>query len=289
VSAVPDALVLLDGPMGTELERRGARLPAPMWSAVAVRDAPALVSAVHADYAAAGADVHTAATFRTTARALAGAGDTGDWRALVLRAVGLCRDAVGQARVAGSIAPLEDCFSPERTPPDDVLREEHTALAECLADAGCDLLLVETMPTLRELVAATSAAADTGLPVWSALTLGPQGEFFDAAGVAEARRAAHDAGAQAFLINCTPPPRITALLESLAQAQPGTTDPAADRTLGAYGNSIFPGETGWSPARYAEEALAWAALGARILGGCCGTGPAHLVALRERLRQDSAG
>ena len=65
-------LTFLDGPMGTELERRGVALPAPAWSAAALASAPQLVAAIHADYAAAGADVATAATFRTTRRALAG-------------------------------------------------------------------------------------------------------------------------------------------------------------------------------------------------------------------------
>jgi S-methylmethionine-dependent homocysteine/selenocysteine methylase len=271
--------ILLDGPLGSELERRGCALPAPLWSAVAVRDAPGLVAAIHADYAAAGADVHTAATFRTTARALAAAGVADDWRALARRAVALCRDAAAGARVAGSIAPLEDCFSPGRTPPDAALQREHAALAGCLAEAGCDLLLVETMPTLRELRAATAASVATGLPVWSALTLGPAGDFFDVAGIAEARAAVLDAGAQAFLINCSAPPRITAALDALP---PPAAPPAP--ALGAYGNCLFEGGTDWSPERYADEAARWAARGARILGGCCGTTPAHLFALRARLR-----
>ena len=56
---------LLDGPVGTELERRGLKLPPPLWSARAIEDAPELLREIHADYAAAGARVHTANTFRT--------------------------------------------------------------------------------------------------------------------------------------------------------------------------------------------------------------------------------
>jgi S-methylmethionine-dependent homocysteine/selenocysteine methylase len=143
------SFTLLDGPLGTELERRGLPLPAPAWSARAVFERPDLLSAIHADYAAAGADVHTAATFRTTARALRGTPWEGRWEEGVQRAVALCREAAAGGRVAGSIAPLEDCFSPELTPDDASLRREHAQLAAALAKAGCDLLLVETMPTRR--------------------------------------------------------------------------------------------------------------------------------------------
>lgn len=281
VSAAP---VLLDGPLGTELERRGLPLPAPLWSAHALVEAPLLVSQIHAEYARAGAEVHTANTFRATARALKGSEWAGRWRVLLERAVALCRDAVapgaGGARVAGSIAPLEDCFSPELTPPADVLAREHGELAHALADAGCDLLLVETMPSLTELRAATAAAVATGKPVWSAITLGPRGDFFDAQGVASAARAAADAGAQAFLINCSAPPLTTRMLESLG------TRAGAPRglALGAYANTIFEGGAEWPPERYVEEAQRWLAAGATLIGGCCGTTPAHVAALHRHLR-----
>jgi S-methylmethionine-dependent homocysteine/selenocysteine methylase len=271
-----DGLTFLDGPLGSELERRGLALPAPMWSAVGVWQRPELLVEIHRDYAEAGAQVHTAATFRTTARALHDTEQAAGWCEVAGRAVALCRQAVGgDMRVAGSMAPLEDCFLPEATPDDEALAREHAELAECLARAGCDLLLVETMPTERELVAATRAARATGLPVWSAITLGPDGAFFDADSAAAVRDAAVQAGASAFLVNCTPPDRITSLLDSLP--------PADEVPLGAYGNDIFEGETGWNPARYAEEAARWRDLGATLLGGCCGTTTEHLVAMRERL------
>lgn len=273
-------LVLLDGPLGTELERRGLPLPAPMWSARALVEAPLLVSQIHEDYAAAGAEVHTADTFRTSARALAGTEWAARWRDLLELAVTLCREAVpAGARVAGSLAPLEDCFTPALTPPDDALIREHGETARALADAGCDLLLVETMPTLEELRAATAAAVATGRPVWAGITLGPRGDFFDAAGVAAAARIAADAGAQAFLINCTAPPLISRLLEALGSG-PGVP---AGLALGAYANTIFEGGTEWPPERYVVEAQRWRAAGASIIGGCCGTTPRHIAALRRHL------
>jgi S-methylmethionine-dependent homocysteine/selenocysteine methylase len=119
-------ITLLDGAMGTELERRGVALAddekdasertAGPWSAGALDRAPEVVRAVHMEYAAAGAHVHTACTFRTTPRA-----SNDHWRTRMARAVALAREAAesphssrapstgrAPARVAGSIAPLED-------------------------------------------------------------------------------------------------------------------------------------------------------------------------------------
>jgi len=275
---VTERLTFLDGPMGSELEARGVALPAPLWTAAGVASAPEAVRAIHREYADAGAEVHTTATFRTTARSLAGSAWAARWEELARRAVTLAREGAGPgATIAGSMAPLEDCYSPQLTPDDEALAAEHAALARCLAEAPVDLLLVETMPTPRELAAATRAAVATGLTTWCAVTLGPRGNFFDAAGVAEAAALAADAGAEAFLLNCSPAGAITPLLERLA-----ATDRRPAR-LGAYGNAIFAGETEWSPERYADEARRWVAAGATILGGCCGTTPHHLRALRRAL------
>jgi S-methylmethionine-dependent homocysteine/selenocysteine methylase len=271
------AFTILDGPTGSELERRGLPLPAPMWSARAVIEQPELLAAIHREYAQAGAQVHTAATFRTTARALAGTAFAARWDELAARAVALCRKAAGPgARVAGSLAPLEDCFTPSATPDDATLAAEHAEHAAALERAGCDLLLVETMPTLRELRAATRAAAATGLTVWAAITLGPGGDFFDDAGLRDARQCAADEGAQAFLLNCSAAGRITAALQgALAR---GT--PPSGLLLGAYANAIFGPGGAVSPAAYVLEAARWKASGATLLGSCCGTGPAHVAALR---------
>jgi hypothetical protein len=120
-------LTLLDGAMGTELGARGLRLDPPRWSAHALIDAPDVISAVHAAYTEAGATVHTANTFRTTATAW-GPG----WQRAAAAAIALARASVPAGhRVAASLAPVADCYSPEASPAEaDVL---HAALAEALA------------------------------------------------------------------------------------------------------------------------------------------------------------
>src|SRR5688500_8006627 len=95
-------VIVLDGPMGTELAARGVPVPPPGWSAYALRSRPELVTEIHAAYARAGATVHRANTFRVQARLFPG--DEHD--ALCASAVELARVAAGSGRVAGSMAPV---------------------------------------------------------------------------------------------------------------------------------------------------------------------------------------
>lgn len=271
--ADPRGVTILDGPMGTELAARRIATPAPGWSAEALRTAPQVVQQIHRDYAAAGATVHTANTFRTRRRSA-----PGDWEALARRAVALARAAVPVGhRVAGSLAPLEDCYRPDLSPSDP--RPEHHELALLLADAGVDLLLCETFPDVGECLLAVEEAVATGLPTWAAFTAGPGADLLTPDEVARGAVEAVGRGASAVLINCTPA-RAT---EPFVRALSGAGVP-----FGAYANSgptadgIGWGPAAEGPARYADLAASWIALGATIVGSCCGTGPAHVAELSRR-------
>ncbi|MCB9794998.1 MAG: homocysteine S-methyltransferase family protein [Alphaproteobacteria bacterium] len=265
-------LTLLDGPVGTELAARGVPTPSPLWSAWALLHAPEAVSAIHRDYARAGATVHTANTFRTRRRSA-----PERWRALTTLAVQLAREAVpaGQ-RVAGSLAPLEDCYEPWKSPEDP--RPEHREMARALAEAGCDLLLCETFPHVGEGLIAVEEAAATGLPVWASFTAGHAADLLTPAELGEAAREAVQRGAEAVLVNCVPASRSLAYLERLVDL---------GVPFGAYANAGQPEEgMGWAPLpdapeRYLRHAERWRAAGASLIGGCCGTGPAHIAALRR--------
>lgn len=268
-------ITLLDGPLGTELIRRGVPAPAPGWSAYALETAPEVVAAIHRDYAAAGATLHTADTFRTKRRAF-----PDRWEALARRAVRLAREAVPAGhRVAGSVAPLEDCYRPDLSPADP--GPEHRELAQALAGAGVDVLLCETFPHVGECLAAVEACVATGVETWAAFTAGPSADLLSPAQIAAGARAAWDAGAAVVLVNCVPVADTRRFLEPLAED---------GRPFGAYANAGHTRDgIGWEhqtaegPARYAALATGWAALGASVIGSCCGTGPAHTAALRAAL------
>lgn len=273
------APVFLDGPVGTELEARGIETTLPLWSASAIRDAPEVLAAIHADYARAGAVVHTTNTFRTTRRVL---GD--EYRSYLRDAVAIARDAIHPGhRLAGSIAPLEDCYRPDDSPlakgesPGSVIAE-HREKAEALAEEGCDVLLCETFPRLDEARLALRAARKTGLPAWVSICPGPDGALLSAAEVKEAARILQGEGAEAILVNCVSSARALGFVKAIAEV--------CALPIGAYANAGEPNpQSGWTSATSfaPEEALAhardWQAAGASIFGACCGMTPDHLRAL----------
>jgi S-methylmethionine-dependent homocysteine/selenocysteine methylase len=271
-------ITLLDGPMGTELNARGISTDLPLWSAAAIDAAPQTIAAIHADYAAAGATVHTANTFRTKRRTV---GD--DWQTLARRAVDIARRSVpSDHRVAGSIAPLEDCYRPDLSP-GAASRREHRELAELLVQTGCDLLLCETFPHGGEALVAVQEAVRTGKTTWLALTAGPQADLLSPNQMAEIANRAVDAGAAAVLVNCTPAKETLRFVTAIAAARLSVP-------IGAYANAgSADDQIGWqsssdvSTQAYAEHARRWIDAGASLIGSCCGTGPAHIAALRQML------
>ena len=276
-------VLLLDGATGTELQRRGVPTPLPLWTADAAVRAPGVLQQIHLDYLEAGADVVTANTFRTTPYTLRKHGRESEAATLTLRSVEIARaacDAAERGLVAGSMSPLEDCFHPERVPPGDVLLREHAAHARNLRAAGVDVLLVETMNTAREAHDAATAALETGLPVLVSLILDQDGEGDLLSGEELDVAWAHirPLPVAGLLVNCSPPRVITSALERMQWRD-------ERRPLGAYANFGRADEiSGWAPDTttppedYAECVREWLALGARLIGGCCGTTPAHVRA-----------
>ncbi|MCA9300865.1 MAG: homocysteine S-methyltransferase family protein, partial [Phycisphaerales bacterium] len=271
---VDETPILLDGPVGTMLSERGVPTPSPGWSGHAVLEAPEVLASIHEAYRDAGAMIHTANTFRTTARIF------DDWIERTSLAVEI---ASRSGTVAGSIAPIEDCYRPDLSPArrDPVgTTRAFREFAAVLADAGADLLLCETFPCVDEALLALDAALGTSLPVWVSLTTGYRGDLMTAADVATGARRLADAGAAAVLVNCAPLATIPDLLDALK----GCGVP-----FGAYANSGDPNAyVGWTGGidasdAYAEACLDWVRAGASIVGGCCGTTPAHIRKVASRL------
>lgn len=267
--------VLLDGPMGTELAARGVPTPAPLWSAGANETHPDVVAEIHREYAAAGAVVHTANTFRTKRRQ---AGDR--WEILARRAVEIARASILPShRLAGSIAPLEDCYRPDLSPPEAVARAEHRELSRALQVFGVDLLLCETFPHVGEALIAVEEAVATGLETWVAFTAGPRADLLTPSDMYEGALLAIQRGARAVLVNCVPASKTLPFVEALA---------SAGSAFGAYANAGaieeglgFEFARDDAPSIYLDYAREWVRVGASIVGGCCGTGPAHIQALTK--------
>ena len=279
--------LLLDSAMGTELQRRDASTTLPLWSARVLLEDPEMVWTVHGDDAAAGAEILTANTFRTHARTLAKAGlgeRSAELSALAIRLANQAASLPGrEIFVAGSLSPLEDCYRPDLAPDQRDVEREQSAQARFLAEAGVDLILAETHNSVREARAAGEAAKATGLPFVVSLVTDGEGRLLSGETIEDAAKGLEALSPTALGINCVPAARVLHDLAILAAAAPG-------RPLAAYGNLGLPADgAGWAfdeeldPEAYADLARSWVEAGARIVGGCCGTTPAHTRALRERL------
>lgn len=284
--------LLLDGATGTELERAGVHTGLPLWSTHALIDAPQVVRDVHRAHLQAGAELVTANTFRTQARTLRRAGlPAREDRRLTRLAVALAREAIaladaaanahGSRWVAGSLPPLEDCYAPERAPADAALDREHARQVELLGDAGVDLLLIETMSTAREAARAARAAAASGLPFVVSFVSWQAGRLLSGDDLADAAVEVARLGAAAVGINCVPPSTLPDSLAALAATglplavSPNLGEPD-DRTGFARREDL-------SPDAFAAALDPWLATPAlRLVGGCCGTTPAHVAALHRR-------
>ncbi len=294
-------LVVLDGGVGSELIRRGV-----YWRGNGLeRDADA-VRALHTEYLAAGADVITANTFHLTQRSyltvfadvehmrrIGAPGLEAKASELARRAVALARqarDASGRdAAIAGSVSPLAHPFRPDLAPPPHQARAEHEETIAVLAEAGADFVLLESMNTAAEARAALEAAQAVSLPAWVSFVPRWDGRLLSGEVMAEAVVAVAPLRPQVVLFNCAPPDDIAQALGELILHWRGPTGGYAH--IGHYDPpswklTFFPRFTGteaWPPARYAAAALDSVALGAQVVGGCCGTGPEHIRALREAL------
>ncbi len=290
--------VLLSGACGTELERRGVKTPLPLWSTKALLDAPDVVREVHRDYVRAGASVVTANTFRADRRTLAKAGLAMRARELVRTAVRLAREGVAAAApsrevlVAGSVAPLEDCFRPDLVPADADLRTEHAMRAGDLVAAGADLALVETMNTVREAVAALGACRAARLPAAVSFTCGPGARLLSGETLADAVAATLPFAPLAILVNCCALATATQAVRELVRVAHGVPVGAYANGLGCPDDALgwrFEQGRGAGVEAYVAEAARWLDLGARWIGGCCGTTPAYVEALARLLDARGVG
>jgi homocysteine S-methyltransferase len=275
--------ILLDGATGTELERRGVNTSTPLWSAIALLESPELIEQIHHDYLAAGAEVISTNTFRTHRRNLEAVGLGEQAGPLTTLAVAIAQRAVRKsgkrAWVAGCISPLEDSYVANALPVEEYAAE-HGEMAANLAAAGVDLLLVETISTIREAEAAARAAHTTGLPFGVSFICKSDGRMFSGEELADAVNAVQAHQPNFFGINCSAAPTLDKALLNLRRA--------TELPIAVYANPSHTedyqhwGETeAAKPETYAQYAQHWLEGGAQLVGGCCGTGPEHITAIRQ--------
>jgi len=295
---LPHRPILLDGGMGRELRSRGVDVLSPIWSTSGLITAPDTVRQIHQDYIAAGADIITTNTYGIIRTNLAKEGLEDRFEALNI----LAGTLAGQARensdptvlIAGSLPPLAGSYRPDLVGKVEHIEPLYREQADLLAPY-VDLFLCETLSSAAEGRAAASAACQTGKPVWVAWTLHEDrsGNLRGGETIFNAAENLSDLPVSGLLANCCPP-------ESITNAMPQLVKTGA-AYIGGYANTFHPIPEDWEldgdmpsdgplslrsdldPERYAAYVDQWLQGGATVVGGCCGTGPAHIAKIRGLL------
>jgi len=293
-------IVLLDGGMGQELLRRSKQKPHPMWSAKVMMDEPEIVEAVHRDFIDAGARIITLNNYSATPERLEREGHSDLFEPLQNKAIEMAKRArdqsklghTNQVRIAGCLPPLHASYKPELAPNFEECLELYQVIANIQAQS-VDLLICETMSSIKEGKAAAIAGTRTGCPTWLSFSLEDNLNacLRSKEPLIDAINEVLDIGVEAILLNCSLPEAMSAAMDTLN---------SNFNSVGVYANgftsidALQPGGTvenlearnDLGPDNYANFAMNWVKSGAKIVGGCCEVGPEHIAQLEKQLEAD---
>lgn len=306
-------LIVLDGAIGSEIERHSGRLDGAAWCGMASRTHPGTVRRVHESYLEAGADVITANTFATCRHVLDAVGLGDESAAITRRGVELAREALDRVApgrpvaIAGSLSntiawvPGTIMADPAFLPSPEQEARNYQEMAEALAEAGCDLLLLEMMQETTHSIRLMEAAVATGLPVWVGISTSraPDGKMIGWDMAAEERHNLPQDFKQG------PTESLETIIDRLCGLGPQavgimhssfhSTTPGLDVLFERWGGPVmaYPEALGFdavtqgamavAPDDFARHCRTWVEQGVQIIGGCCGTTIDHIQAMVEAL------
>ena len=270
--------VFLDGGMGTQLQKRG--LKPGQKPELAALEMPEILTEIHAEYVAAGADLLLANTFGANARKLTGTGYT---VAQVVEASLACAQCAAKNKdvlVGLDIGPLGELLAPAGTLSFEDAYASFAEIVRAGVQAGADFVFLETMTDLYELKAAILAAKEqSSLPVFVSMSFEGRGRTFTGCTVESYGVTAAGLGADAIGINCSlGPAEILPFAQRLCRTVP------AHIPVFVKPNAGLPNPDGsynLDANEFAREMKAYAAIGVSMVGGCCGTTPEYIAKLRE--------
>ena len=303
-------IILLDGGIGTELERLGAPMDHEVWCALALETHPNLIEKVHRSYIEAGADIITVNSFASTRKALENAKleqNFDQWNRL---AVHLAKDALQQCNpdwpvyIAGSVSTYG--YSPDNSNNNGELGLYLQEQAQLLVETGVDLLLIETLASdLSTILTAIAALSNYDLPIFVAVScsqIDKSEKLY--LGMVESRNYSDKEDIffhepfDSVLDKLITRGGYSALL--VMHSEIDITQSAINRIsekykgpIGAYPNAGYWERPQWifvdqvSPDDYLQKAKSWVEKGAQIIGGCCGIGPKHIRALTRLKKCDA--
>ena len=276
--------LILDGATGSELRKRG--MPVGVSTELWALEHPEIVTALQRAYVDAGSDIIYAPTFSANRMGLAMHGIDDRLAEINAGLVKLSKAAAdGRALVAGDITTTGKPLEPIGTLSYQALFDIYREQIEVIAGAGVDLLVAETMLGLDETVCAVEAARSVcDLPIMCTLTMEADGHLLFGGTATEAAETLEAVGASAVGLNCSVGPdqleavvaNIRAVVQIPVIAKPNAGMPVMDDKGVAHYSM--------TPDAFASAMQRLVAAGAGIVGGCCGTSPEYIRALRAAVK-----
>lgn len=280
---LPGEYMFYDGAMGTMLQKCGLE-PGARPDILNMTN-PDAVEGIHRMYVDAGSEIICANTFGCNPYALRGTGYTP--AEVICAAVAIAKRAsAGKAKVALDIGPTGQLLDPigdlEFDEAYEIFREQAVAGEE----AGADFIAIETMSDLAEMKAALLASVgNTGLPVLATMTFDKTGRTYLGYGPEEFAVAAEQLGASAAGLNCSFGP--LEMYDTAARIAKATSLPLIVKPNAGLPDSVTGGYS-IGPEAFAVQMGRFKEVGARIVGGCCGTTPDHIRELRKAFLKETA-
>ena len=288
-------VILLDGGMGQELIHRSKHKPHPLWSAKVLLDEPELVEQVHYEFISAGATVITLNNYSCTPERLERDGSLDMFEKLHSKAISVAKRARDRSKVshsvrlAGSLPPLYASYRPDVTPSLEDCITSYERIAEVQVDE-VDILMCETMSSVKELQASGHVASQSGKTAWVSGSVSDSNGLLLRSGeeLEEGLASLAKLDIDAVLVNCSFPESITDALKMLS---------TLNVPYGGYANrfksidKLNPGGTvdvlqtrdDLDEERYAKVLCDWVNMGATIVGGCCEIGPEYIRTIKDAL------
>ena len=273
-------IVLLDGAIGTELQKRGFNTALPLWSGEASLLAPKLLEEIHRDYVKAGADIISTNTFRTTRWTFKKVKKEKLAEKATISAIKIAKKVKKSSErevfVAGDLAPLEDCYRPDLVPENKILEREHKRQIELLASLGVDLFLIETINCQREAKVLLRLTKETKKPTLISFCINKNLELLSGEKLENVIEEIKKYSPSVILLNCISLSLASKGLKKLREIYSGF--------IGAYaqGEGVPEEGSGWkfnksmNSVLYLKEVKKWLKYSPKIIGGCCGTTPEYI-------------
>lgn len=293
-------LVILDGAMATELERKGLDLNDSLWSARVLAEHPEVIQAVHRDYFASGADCSTSASYQATIPGFMASGYTRrEAEQLIARSMTLLLKARDEwwegAKASGRLYPLAAAavgpygaylangseYTGDYSQAEEEYRAFHLPRLQILKDSGAEIFALETMPRLDEALACAGMLEELGCDYWISFTFRSPHQISDGTSLEEIADALKGfPHLKAVGVNCTPPVFAEKIIRnfraftSLPICVYPNRGEAYDAVTKTWHGSV-DGKT------YGDWAQKWYRVGARVIGGCCRTRPEDIRAISD--------